>query len=321
MNRLLSWRAAFSLYLGLIALDGWMLWVTPTLSPWHWVGFGGFLIMPLTMLAMRQAGQHEGTNIHPIHLGFIGFAGYANTIFIPSIKEWYFTNTWGVGNFYVPSRTVYPLGIRINTEFIVTLHAATALVLAGLITVQWLMMLRKKRSNISIQLHRKIGALTTFVALPLMGFTGILCAIYVLRTPFNQITYAALPLIIILCLLLSIANAIKGNFVAHVDYAYSAFIILCSAALYRFVCLFIWLFRGSYTTPTQAPIDGASILTYIILIIFLVIPFMALGRLRQNLLPILSLALLLVLALIFVPWQFFGAPEHASFWTQMLLFM
>lgn len=297
-----------------------MLWVTPTLSPWHWVGFGGFLIMPLAMLAMRQAGQHEGTNIQPIHLGFMGFAGYANTIFIPSIKEWYFSHTWGVGNFYVPSRTVYPLGISINTEVIVTLHAATALVLAGLITVQWLSMLRKNRPLKTIQLHKKIGVITTFLALPLMAISGILCAIYVLRTPFNQITYAALPLVISICLLVSIANAIKGNFVAHVDYAYSAFIVLCSAAIYRFVCLFIWLARGTYTTTTQAPIDGASILTYTILILFLIIPFSILGRLKQNLLPIISLASVLALSLIFVPWQFFGAPQTASFWTQIILF-
>ncbi len=320
MQRLLSWRASFYLYLGLIALDGWMLWVTPTLSPWHWVGFGGFLIMPLAMLAMRQAGQHEGTNIQPIHLGFMGFAGYANTIFIPSIKEWYFTHTWGVGNFYVPSHTVYPLGISINTEAIVTLHAATALVLAGLITVQWLTMLKKNRPIKAIQLHKKIGVLTTCLALPLMAISGILCAIYVLRTPFNQITYAALPLIISICLLLSIANAIKGNFVAHVDYAYSAFMVLCSAAIYRFICLFIWLARGTYTTTTQAPIDGASILTYAILILFLLIPFSMLGRLKQNLLPIISLASVLAVSLIFVPWQFFGAPEAASFWTQIILF-
>jgi len=319
-RQLLSWRAALFLYLGLISLDGWMLWVTPTLSPWHWVGFAGFLVMPLAMVAMRQAGQHEGTNIQPIHLGFMGVAGYANTIFIPSIKEWYYTHTWGVGNFYVPFRTVYPLGIAIDTETVVTIHAAPALLLAGLITLQWLGMLRKHRTPKAITLHKKIGIFTAFAALPLMAVSGILSAIYVLRTPFNQITYAALPVIIVTCLVLSIINATRGNLAAHVDYAYSGFIVLCSAALYRFVCLFIWLDRGSYTTSTQAPIDGASILTYIILILFLVIPFSVLGRLRQNLIPILSLASVLSLSLIFVPWQFFGAPGSASFWTQMSLF-
>ena len=64
--RWLSWRSALYLYVGLVVLDIWMLLVTPTLSPWHWVGFAGFVIMPLALVAMRQAGNHENTNIQPI---------------------------------------------------------------------------------------------------------------------------------------------------------------------------------------------------------------------------------------------------------------
>jgi hypothetical protein len=319
-NKFLSWRTGLIIYVGLVVLDVWMLWVTPTLSPWHWVGFAGFVIMPLALVAMRQAGSHEGTAIQPALLAFMGFAGYANTIFIPSIKEWYFTTTWGVGNYYVPSRMVYPLGVAVNSEHMVTIHAASALLLASLITFQWIYMLRKRRSANSIQLHRRIGAFTAFIVLPVMVISGILAAIYVLRTPFNQVTYAALPLIIAGCLIASIRSAIVGKFTQHVDYAYSAFIVLCSAALYRFSCLFIWLDRGSYTTASQAPVDGAAILTYIILILFIVIPFAIIGRLRQNLIPVIILASVLVVSMIFVPWQFFGAPKDANFLTHLTLF-
>jgi hypothetical protein len=320
VHKLLSWRSALSLYIGLIVLDIWMLLVTPTLSPWHWLGFAGFVIMPLALVAMGQAGNHAGSAIRPTLLAFMGFAGYANTIFIPSIKEWYFTSTWGVGNYYVPSRTVYPFGIAINSEHMVTVHASSAILLACLITLQWIVMLRKRRSAETIQWHRRVGTFTAFVVLPVMAVSGILSAIYVLRTPFNQVTYAVLPLIIVGCLVASIRSAIAGKFTQHVDYAYSAFIVLCSAALYRFSCLFIWIFRGSYTTATQAPVDGAAILTYFFLITFIVIPFAVIGRLRQNLFPVITLVSMLIISILFVPWQFFGAPESANFLNQLSLY-
>ncbi|NBP98451.1 MAG: hypothetical protein EBQ52_02645 [Synechococcaceae bacterium LLD_019] len=317
--RWLSWRSGLYLYVGLVVLDIWMLLVTPTLSPWHWVGFAGFVIMPLALVAMRQAGNHENTNIQPILLAFMGFAGYANTIFIPSIKEWFFTSTWGVGNYYVPSRMVYPMGYAINSEHMITVHAASALLLAGLITYQWITMLRKRRLAEMVKLHRLIGSFTAFIVLPVMVASGILSAIYVLKTPFNQVTYAALPIIIAGCLIASIRSAIAGNLTQHVDYGYSAFIVLCSAALYRFACLFIWLDRGSYTTATQAPVDGAAILTYLILMGFIIIPFAVLGRLKQNIFPVITLASVLILSMIFVPWQFFGAPASANFLSHLKL--
>ncbi len=320
LSKFISWRSALYLYVGLVILDVWMLLVTPTLSPWHWFGFAGFVIMPLALVAMRQTGNHEGTNIHPALLAFMGFAGYANTIFVPSIKEWYFTSTWGVGNYYVPSRMVYPLGIGVNSEQVVTVHASSALLLAGLITFQWIVMLQKRRSVATIQFHRRVGAFTAFIVLPIMVASGILSSIYVLRTPFNQVTYAALPLIIAGCLIASIISAINGKFTQHIDYAYSAFIVLCSAALYRFACLFIWLDRGSYTTATQAPVDGASIITYILLILFIVVPFAIIGRLRQNMFPVITLVSVLVLSMLFVPWQFFGAPASANFLSHLNLF-
>jgi hypothetical protein len=40
----------------------------------------------------------------------------------------------------------------------------------------------------------------------------------------------------------------------------------------------------------------------------------------QNLFPILALASVLVCSMIFVPWQFFGAPTTAPFWLHMSLF-
>ena len=320
VRTLLSWRSALYLYLGLIVLDVWMLWVTPTLSPWHWLGFAGFVIMPLALVAMGQAGNHEGSAIRPTLLACMGFAGYANTIFIPSIKEWYFTSTWGVGNYYVPSRVVRPFGIAVNSEHLITVHASSAILLALLITLQWIVMLRKRRSQETIQWHRRLGAFTAFVALPVMAVSGILSAIYVLRTPFNQVTYAVLPLIIAGCLIASIRSAMAGKFTAHVDNAYAAFIILCSAALYRFACLFIWLDRGSYTTASQAPVDGAAILTYLILMALIVVPMAIIGRLKQNLFPVITLATVLIVSMIFVPWQFFGAPESSNFLRHLSLY-
>jgi len=192
----LSWRSALSIYIGLVILVVWMLLATPNQSNWHWLGFAGFPIMPMALMAMGKAGNHEGTAIHPILLAFMGFAGYANTIFIPSIKEWYFTSTWGVGKFYVPSRIVHPFGIAINSEQMITVHASSALLLACLITLQWILMLRKRRSPQSIQWHRRVGAFTVFAVLPVMAVSGILSSIYVLRTPFNQATYMVLPVII-----------------------------------------------------------------------------------------------------------------------------
>jgi hypothetical protein len=173
-------------------------------------------------------------------------------------------------------------------------------------------MLRKRRTPQTILWHRRIGTFTAFIVLPIMAVSGIFGSMYVLVTPFNQVTYAALPLIISGCLIASIRSAIKGKFTAHVDYAYSAFIVLCSAALYRFVCLFIHLSGHSFTTSTQAPVDAAGIITYLLLIAFIVIPFAIIGRLKQNIFPVITLFSVLVFSMIFVPWKFFGAPTSGG---------
>ena len=156
---LLGWRSALSVYLGLVILVFLMLWTTPIKSSWHLLGFAGFIIMPLALIAMRQSGNHEGSAITTTVLAFMGVAGYSKVIFIPSVKHWYYTNIWGVNQFYVPSRTVYPLGFPVNTEHMVTVHAFSAILLACLITLQWIIMLRKRRSPQTILWHRKPNTL------------------------------------------------------------------------------------------------------------------------------------------------------------------
>lgn len=276
--------------------------------------------MPLALIAMRQSGNHEGSAITPTTLAFMGVAGYSNVIFIPAVKHWYNTNIWGVSQFYIPSRTVYPLGIPINSEHMITVHAFSSMLLATLITLQWVSMLRKRRNPQTILWHRRIGTFTIFLALPIMAISGILSAIYVLITPFNQATYAALPLIISGCLIASTRCALKGKFTSHLDYTYSAFIVLCSAALYRFVCLFIHLSGHFSITSNEAPVDAAGILTYLILIAFIVIPFSTAGRLNQNLFPVITLFSVLIASLIFVPWEFFGAPTSGNLLSHLHLF-
>ena len=317
----ISWRSALSVYLGLVMFVFWMLWTTPTKSSWHLLGWAGFIIMPLALIAMKQSGKnHEDTAITPIVLAFMGVAGYCNVIFIPSVKQWYYTTIWGVNKFYVPSRTVYPLGLPLNTEYLVTIHAFSAILLTSLITVQWIIMLRKGRTPQTILWHRRIGTFSAFAALPIMVLSGILCSMYVLTTPFNQVTYAVLPLMIAGCLIASIKSAINGRFVAHIDYSYSAFIILCSAAIYRFVCLFIHLSGHSFITADQAPVDAAGILTYLLLIAFIVVPFSIIGRLRKNIFPVITLFSVLIFSMIFVPWEFLGAPETGSLLSHLHLF-
>ncbi|AII48286.1 hypothetical protein KR52_03835 [Synechococcus sp. KORDI-52] len=309
-----------AVYLGLVIFICGMLWATPLKGSWHWLGFAGFIIMPLTLIAMRKSGNHEGSAITPTALAFMGVAGYSNIIFIPSVKHWYDTNVWGVNQFYVPSRTVYPLGIPIDSEHMVTIHAFSAILLACLITFQWIIMLREHRSPQTILWHRRIGTFTAFIVLPTMAASGILSTIYVLLTPFNQVTYGALPLIISGCLITSIRRAIKGNYTSHLDYTYSAFIMLCSAALYRFVCLFIHLSGHSFTTSTQAPVDAAGIITYLLLIAFIVIPFSIIGRLKENIFPAITLLSVLIFSMLFVPWQFLGAPQSGSLLSHLHLF-
>ena len=317
---LLGWRSALLVYIGLVIFVCWMLWTTPLKSSWQLLVFAGFIIMPLALITMRQSGNHEGSAITSTVLAFMGVAGYSNVIFIPSVKHWYFTSIWGVNQFYVPSRTVYPFRIPINSEHMVTVHAFSSILLASLITLQWIFMLRKRRVPRRILWHRRIGTFTMVIVLPIMAISGILSSIYVLRTPFNQVTYAALPLIISACLIASVYSAIKGKFVAHLDYAYSAFIVLCSAALYRWVCLIIYLSGHSYTTSTQAPVDGAGIITYLLLITFIVIPFSINRRLKKNIFPVVTLFSVLIFSMVFVPWNFFGAPESSALLSHLHLF-
>ena len=53
---------------------------------------------------------------------------------------------------------------------------------------------------------------------------------------------------------------------------------------------------------------------------FLVVPFLMIGRLKQNLFPVITLCSILLLSMIYIPWQFFGAPESSNFLGHLDLF-
>ena len=314
---LLSWRSALIAYISLVAVVFWMIWVTPSHSLWHLWGLGGFVTMPLILMSMGKSVSDESSAIGPVLLAFVGIIGYSNVVFIPSFKQWYFTNLWGVNDYFVPSRMVYPFGIALNTEDIVAVHAISASVLACLIMFQWILMLRKNRTKALVLWHRRLGSFVAFAALPVMAISGVFSSIYVLRTPLNQATYGALPLIVVGLLIASIRSALSGDLVSHVDNAYSAFVVLCSAALYRWVCLVIHLSGHSYHTSSQAPVDGAAIITYLVLILCIFLPFLLMGRLKKNLFPMITLASILICSMVFLPWQFFGAPEYSNFLSHL----
>ena len=65
--------------------------------------------------------------------------------------------------------------------------------------------------------------------------------------------------------------------------------------------------------------DAAGIITYLLLIAFIVIPFAIIGRLKQNIFPVIVLFSVLVFSMIFVPWEFFGAPTSGGLLSHLHL--
>jgi len=156
--------------------------------------------------------------------------------------------------------------------------------------------------------------MSLFILLPTYSILAVLASLFALKTPFNRVMYAVLPFFVIYGLIKGFLHIRKKNVDLHMDMMFFAFMVLSAAPIYREIMFFLWLFtHKNQWTNNMYPFDGGAILTYMFLISCFIITFTVNNRMRDHLRPIIFFTMVLVCSLIFLPWEFFGAPTLQTF--------
>ena len=99
----------------------------------------------------------------------------------------------------------------------------------------------------------------------------------------------------------------------HSQSIYIAFVLLHSAPIYRCVCAIVYGLFGFYLSDMGIPIHGAAIVTYIVLVVLIVIPAFTTYQWKTAGTSAAMLLGLMGLAMLALPWDFFGTPSLAPF--------
>ena len=139
--------------------------------------------------------------------------------------------------------------------------------------------------------------------------------------PFNQFLYVILPWLHVTGIVLAFSAIKQKKISTHMSLVLQAYVILCSAAIYRLIFIVLAVFRtfvpnNSLETisfvPDQLPIDGVAIVAYIVLII----ACLSVCSSYKNKITIYIIPLFLLVGLIysvcFIPWKFFGISDISS---------
>ena len=261
---------------------------------------------------MTKPYVQSGPLINAVQGFFVCFGLVAHLIFFPTFLNYFKTGTWGyprVG-WIVPDRIVEIAGMTIHTNTLITGHVLSTYFLLIFILCQFFMMLFLKRSANLIQAHRVVGSISVGLILPVFCLFAAGVSFYVILTPFNKILFAVLPVVIVYAIFNGLLAIKSGNRESHVDSMYTALIVVNAAPIYRFAAGILTLVghEGVSTSASQEPNDSGAILRTILVILILVISYYSAGRLRKNIVPIAALLLVLIGAMLLVPWDFSGAP-------------
>lgn len=254
----------------------------------------------------------SGLALNSVQKAFIFFGLAAHVIFIPTIQGYLTAGQWGsprVG-WIIPNRVFDIHGLMVHADAIITAHAISVYFLLILMLAQFGIMVYAKRSSTLISIHRVIGTITFCVALPIFClFAGTLTA-YSIQTPFNKVLFGILPVLIFYAMCKGVYEIRKGNLLLHADAMFLAFTLLNAGPIYRIAAaILLFVTHEPFSTSiTKDPNDSGAILRTLIVLMMLVVSYYSSGRLRKNVFPIAALLGVLVLSLIFLPWNFDGAP-------------
>ena len=257
--------------------------------------------------------RHPNNNVFSLVQRWIIIIGLiSHVIFIPTIHLYLTNHVWGASalSWKIPNRIINVYGYDISAYTMITGHVITSYLLLVSMLFQFSLMLLFRRSSKLIIIHRIVGSITTLIFLPLFCLFALFCSLFVIITPFNKILFAILPLMITYGMLRAVIEIHKGSKINHADGMYLAIICLNAAPFFRLIAglFFILGFPAISVNGNHEPDDYGALLRTIFLIVALTISYWSVGRLKKNLYPILALLSILLFALQYSPWQFFGTP-------------
>ena len=244
---------------------------------------------------------------------FLIFFGIASQfIFIPTIRNYFATGEWGSPKtgWSIPDRLFDIHGFMVYADSLITAHALSVYFLLILMLAQFGMMVYAKRTPQIISTHRIIGITTFCLALPIFCLFAGTTVAYSIQTPFNKVLFGILPVLIFYAMCKGVYEIRKGNLLLHADAMFLAFTLLNAGPIYRLAAgiLFLTTHEPLSTSSTGDPNDSGALLRTIIVLIMLIISYYSSGRLKKNIFPIAVLLATLILSLVFLPWDFNGAP-------------
>lgn len=234
----------------------------------------------------------------------------SNLIFIPSVSYFVKDGTWGGGSAatQLPDPEVSILGMTVSSYTLITCHAAAALVLAAAFFSQFILARRGVRSARLVAAHRAIGPIILCTLLPLFVIFALSLSLWVISTPFNTVMFTVLPVMIVYGVVRALVGLRRGDRDLHADSMFLAFLLLESAPIYRIVMIVFERLGGQALAPNGEPVDAGALIRTVVVLLLLAWGYWSCGRLRRNLLPLALIGLVLLGALVFLPWSLDGAP-------------
>ena len=208
----------------------------------------------------------------------------------------------------LPDLEVSILGMSVSSYTLITWHAAAAFVLAAALFSQFILARRGVHSARLVAAHRAIGPVILCTLLPAFIIFALSLSLWVISTPFNRVMFTLLPVMILYAIARALVGLRRGDRDLHADSMFLAFILLEAAPIYRIVMFVFSRLGGKVLAPNGEPVDGGALFRTVLVLLLLVLGYWSCGRLRRNLLPMALIGLVLVGALVFLPWSLDGAP-------------
>ncbi len=101
----------------------------------------------------------------------------------------------------------------------------------------------------------------------------------------------------------------RGDRDLHADSMFLAFILLESAPIFRIVLFVFAQLGGQVLASNGEPVDGGALFRTVLVLALLMLGYWSCGRLRRNILPLVLIGLVLVGALVFLPWSLDSVPS------------
>lgn len=235
------------------------------------------------------------TQVFVIALGII-----AQLSFVATIKHYLITGNWGYPRigWIIPNQVISFGWLHIPSDALITYHLISGYCLYLGLLFQFCLMLFLKRNIAIIRIHRALGALIIFLALPFFLILSLALAGFLIHNPINKLLFAIIPMLIAYGLVKGFLAAQHDKKECHVDGMFLALVLMNTASVFRILIgiLFLIGIPTQYLFSNGEPNHIAALGRTILMILILIIGFKSSGRLTKNKLPIYALVTASLLA-------------------------